>query len=153
VRRYDLLLLLLCAAWLAAGCASVVGNGGSPAGPTGPTLFSLTVSPASASVPGATTQQFSARGSGGIAHCHCYLSQQLRQVAQVIAVRSALGLRRQIFFCSAGGFDTHSDQLPQHVKLMSDLSPSMNSFYEATQELGVANKVTTFTLSEFSRTL
>jgi uncharacterized protein (DUF1501 family) len=81
------------------------------------------------------------------------LSQQLRQVAQVIAVRSALGLGRQIFFCSAGGFDTHSDQLPQHVKLMSDLSPSMNSFDEATQELGVANKVTTFTLSEFSRTL
>ena len=82
-----------------------------------------------------------------------YLSQQLRQVAQVIAVRSALGLGRQIFFCSAGGFDTHSDQLPQHVKLMSDLSQSMNSFYEATQELGVANDVTTFTLSEFSRTL
>ena len=82
-----------------------------------------------------------------------YLAQQLRQVAQVIAARSALGMSRQIFFCSTGGFDTHSDQLPQHVKLMSNLSQSMSTFYQATQELGVANQVTTFTLSEFSRTL
>ncbi|MGB2627779.1 MAG: DUF1501 domain-containing protein [Candidatus Acidiferrum sp.] len=82
-----------------------------------------------------------------------YLSQQLNQVAKVIAARSVLGVGRQIFFCSTGGFDTHSDQLPQHVKLMSDLSQSMNSFYQATQELGVVNNVTTFTLSEFNRTL
>ena len=82
-----------------------------------------------------------------------YLSQQLKQVAQVIAVRSTLGMGRQIFFCSTGGFDTHSDQLAQQVKLLADISQSMNSFYQATQELGVANNVTTFTLSEFSRTL
>ncbi len=82
-----------------------------------------------------------------------YLAQQLRQVAQVIAARSALGMGRQIFFCSTGGFDTHSDQLTQHIKLMSNLSQSMATFYQATQELGVANQVTTFTLSEFSRTL
>ena len=81
------------------------------------------------------------------------LAQQLRQVAQVIAARSALGMGRQIFFCSTGGFDTHADQLPQHVSLMSNLSQSMAAFYQATQELGVADKVTTFTLSEFSRTL
>ncbi len=82
-----------------------------------------------------------------------YLSQQLRQVAQVIAARSALGMGRQIFFCSTGGFDTHSDQLAQQVKLLSDISQSMSSFYQATQELGVANNVTAFTLSEFNRTL
>jgi uncharacterized protein (DUF1501 family) len=82
-----------------------------------------------------------------------YLSQQLKQVAEVIAARSALGMGRQIFFCSTGGFDTHSDQLPQQVKLLSDISQSMSSFYQATQELGVSNNVTTFTLSEFSRTL
>lgn len=82
-----------------------------------------------------------------------YLSQQLKQVAQVIAARSALGLGRQIFFCSTGGFDTHSDQLPQQIKLLSDISQSMSAFYQATQELGVANNVTTFTLSEFGRTL
>jgi uncharacterized protein (DUF1501 family) len=82
-----------------------------------------------------------------------YLAQQLQQVAQVIAARSALGMGRQIFFCSYGGFDTHSDQLVQQVQLMTQLSQGMSAFYEATQELGVTNNVTTFTLSEFSRTL
>ena len=82
-----------------------------------------------------------------------YLAQQLKQVAQVISVRSALGIGRQIFFCSYGGFDTHSDQLAQQVQLLTTVSQSMSAFYQATQELGVANNVTTFTLSEFSRTL
>jgi len=82
-----------------------------------------------------------------------YLGQQLKQVAQVIATRSALGMGRQIFFCSYGGFDTHSDQLPQQIDLLSKLSQSLSAFYQATQELGVTNQVTTFTLSEFSRTL
>jgi len=82
-----------------------------------------------------------------------YLGQQLQQVAQVIATRSALGMGRQIFFCSYGGFDTHSDQLPQQIDLLSKLSQAMSAFYQATQELGVTNQVTTFTLSEFARTL
>ena len=82
-----------------------------------------------------------------------FLGQQLQQVAQVIAIRSALGVGRQIFFCAVGGFDTHADQLPQHVQLLSTVSQGMSAFYQATQELGVANQVTTFTLSEFSRTL
>jgi uncharacterized protein (DUF1501 family) len=82
-----------------------------------------------------------------------YLAQQLRQVAQVIAARSALGVSRPIFFCSYGGFDTHSDQLTQQVQLLTIISQSMSAFYRATQELGVANNITTFTLSEFGRTL
>jgi len=81
------------------------------------------------------------------------LASQLQQVAQVIAVRSALGIGRQIFFCSQGGYDTHSDQLGTQVGLYGQLSAAMSAFYSATQELGVANNVTTFTLSEFSRTL
>jgi uncharacterized protein (DUF1501 family) len=80
------------------------------------------------------------------------LASQLKQVAQVIAARSTLGVNRQIFFCSLGGFDTHSDQLDVQVGLYSTLGPAMAAFYQATQELGVANGVTTFTLSEFSRT-
>src|SRR5437660_482482 len=82
-----------------------------------------------------------------------YLGQQLQQVAQVIAAQSALGVKRQIFFCASGGFDTHADQLPQQVQLLSTVSQSMSAFYQATQELGVANQVTTFSLSEFRRTL
>lgn len=71
----------------------------------------------------------------------------------MIAVQSALGVKRQIFFCGYGGFDTHADQLPQQVQLLSTVSQSMSAFYLATQELGVAGQVTTFTLSEFGRTL
>lgn len=81
------------------------------------------------------------------------LASQLKQVAQVIATRSALSINRQIFFCSLGGFDTHSDQVASQVRLFTQLSQAMSAFYQATQELGVANNVTTFTLSEFSRTL
>ncbi len=82
-----------------------------------------------------------------------YLGQQLQQVAQVIAARSALGVQRQIFFVSYGGFDTHANQLPQQVQLLTTINQGMAAFYQATQELGVANQVTTFTLSEFARTL
>lgn len=80
------------------------------------------------------------------------LAAQLKQVAQVISARGALGVNRQIFFCSQGGFDTHSDQLNTQVGLYGQVSPAIAAFYQATQELGVANNVTTFTLSEFART-
>jgi uncharacterized protein (DUF1501 family) len=80
------------------------------------------------------------------------LASQLKQVAQVIAARSALNINRQIFFCSIGGFDTHSDQLGTQSTLLTQLSQAMSAFYQATGELGVANSVSTFTLSEFSRT-
>jgi uncharacterized protein (DUF1501 family) len=82
-----------------------------------------------------------------------YLGQQLQQVAQVIAARGALGVKRQLFFCSYGGFDTHADQVTQQVQLLTTVSQSLAAFYQATQELGVANQVTSFTLSEFGRTL
>lgn len=80
------------------------------------------------------------------------LANQLKQVAQIISVRSALGLQRQIFFVSTGGFDTHSDQLNAHDSLYTQLSQAMNAFYQATVEIGAASQVTAFTLSDFSRT-
>jgi uncharacterized protein (DUF1501 family) len=80
------------------------------------------------------------------------LGGQLQQVAQIIQVRSALGLPRQIFFVSSGGFDTHSDQLVQQTSLYQELSQSMNAFYQATVEIGIEPQVTTFTLSDFGRT-
>jgi len=82
-----------------------------------------------------------------------FLASQLKQVAQVIAARSALNIRRQVFFCSIGGFDTHSDQLAAQAGLLTQLSQAMAAFYQTTKELGIANNVTAFTLSEFSRTL
>ena len=60
----------------------------------------------------------------------------------MIGIRSALGMRRQIYFVAAGGFDTHGNQLVAHAGLLADLSRSMGAFYNATVELGVANQVT-----------
>lgn len=81
------------------------------------------------------------------------IAQQLKQVAQIIGVQNNLGVKRQIFFCSAGGYDTHSDQLNIQQILLSQVGPAMSAFYQATQELSMARNVTTFTLSDFSRTL
>ena len=80
------------------------------------------------------------------------LGAQLEQVAQIIQVQAELGMRRQIFFCSLGGFDTHTNELLAHNNLYPQLSPALAAFYEATQELGMAQNVTTFTESDFSRT-
>lgn len=81
------------------------------------------------------------------------IGSQLKQVAQIIQVRSALGLHRQIFFVSLGGFDTHGGQLATQDTLLSQLSPALNAFYLATKEMTVDSQVTTFTESDFGRTL
>lgn len=80
------------------------------------------------------------------------IGNQLKQVAQILKVRSALSLNRQVFFCSLGGFDTHSGQIATQQTLFSQLSPAMLAFYNATVELNLAQNVTTFTMSDFSRT-
>ena len=77
---------------------------------------------------------------------------QLQEVAQIIQVQADLGMSRQIFFCSLGGFDTHTNELATHDNLYPQLSPALAAFYNATQELGMAENVTTFTESDFSRT-
>ena len=81
------------------------------------------------------------------------LASQLATVARLISVRQALGHRRQIFFCAAGGYDTHGNQLGTHNGLLQSLSAALAAFYQATVELGVASDVTTFTASDFGRTL
>jgi len=80
------------------------------------------------------------------------LGNQLREVARLIRVRSQLGPGRQVFFCSSGGFDTHSAQMGMHANLLRDLSQSLSAFAYATLDLGLAGHVTTFTQSEFNRT-
>ena len=81
------------------------------------------------------------------------LGRQLQQVAQLVKLRSSTGMSRQVFFCSLGGFDTHGSQSWQHWDLLRQLSEALAAFYTATGELGVADKVTSFTLSDFGRTL
>lgn len=81
------------------------------------------------------------------------IGRQLLQVAQILQLRSQIGLSRQIFFCSLGGFDTHSAQSWGQWDLLKQISAGVLSLYNATEELGIADKVTTFTESEFGRTL
>jgi uncharacterized protein (DUF1501 family) len=81
------------------------------------------------------------------------LGQQLQQVAQIIRLRGATGMSRQVFFCSLGGFDTHSGQSWAQWDLLRQVSEAMAAFYSATQEMGVADQVTSFTESDFGRTL
>ena len=81
------------------------------------------------------------------------LAAQLKQVAQLIQIRQSLGVTRQIFFCTLGSFDTHTDQTGAQALLLQQLGDAMASFYNATGELGLTNNVTTFTMSEFSRAL
>ncbi len=70
-----------------------------------------------------------------------------------MSVRNQLGLTRQIFFCLLDGFDTHSLQVETQTPLLQQLSQAVLAFYQATQELGIDGSVTTFTASEFGRTL
>ena len=81
------------------------------------------------------------------------IADQLLQVAKLIEARQTTGLRRQIFFVSQGGYDTHNAQATTMQTLLGQLSPALKAFYDATVQLGVANQVTTFTLSDFGRTM
>lgn len=99
------------------------------------------------------------------------LAAQLRSVAMMIAARQTLGVKRQIFLVGISGFDTHSDQYDtttstkkpgsgepailygKHADLLEQLDDALKAFYDTTVELGVQNNVTTFTASDFGRTL
>jgi uncharacterized protein (DUF1501 family) len=82
-----------------------------------------------------------------------YLGQQLYGVARIMGLRQVLGVSRQVFFVSMGGFDTHSGQDWQHWNILQQLDQSLSAFYTATQEMLIPDAVTTFTASEFGRTL
>jgi len=81
------------------------------------------------------------------------LGTQLQTVARLIAVRDELEMQRQIFFVAAGGFDSHDNQNEDQPGLLGGVSDAIAAFYAATAELGVAEQVTTFTQSDFGRTL
>jgi uncharacterized protein (DUF1501 family) len=80
------------------------------------------------------------------------IAQQLLQVAKLIEARGETGARRQVFFVALGGFDTHSNQLGILTGLLGQLSGALRAFDDAMSQLGIADNVTTFTLSDFGRT-
>ncbi|MEM7272262.1 MAG: DUF1501 domain-containing protein [Actinomycetota bacterium] len=79
---------------------------------------------------------------------------QMEIVARLIAAgKNVLGLKRQVFFVGLGGFDNHSRLMADHLPLLQALDLGLAGFHEATTALGVADRVTTFTASDFGRSL
>lgn len=122
--------------------------------PTGPWTWNT---PFPTTIPGTTTTST--------------LSAQLKMIARLIAARSAFGVKRQIFFCSVGGYDTHTSQVlvngvddpvntnGAHYRLLAEINASVFAFQRAMEQLQTATNplpagsVTAFTASDFSRTL
>ena len=82
------------------------------------------------------------------------LAQQLQVVARMIdaGISGATGVRRQVFFVSLGGFDTHDDQNRIHADLMARLNHALGYFDSTLGAMGARNNVTLFTASDFGRT-
>jgi uncharacterized protein (DUF1501 family) len=116
-------------------------------------------------LPGIYSTAVQANGLGGFPNTA--LGAQLKMIARLIAARgpAAFNMNRQIFFCGVGGYDTHTSQVlvngvndpvnpnGAHYKLLDEASSCMFAFQRAMEQLGVSDKVTTFTASDFSRTL
>ncbi len=81
------------------------------------------------------------------------LGRQLKTVAQLIKMRASQGPGRQVYFVAQGGFDTHGGQSYQQFDMLRQVSAAMAAFYTAMQEINAGNQVTSFTLSDFGRTL
>jgi len=81
------------------------------------------------------------------------LADQLKIVARLISVSQDLGAKRQVFFVTLGGFDLHDNLNAQHPVLLGRVANAMRAFYDNTVELGIADRVTAFTGSDFGRTL
>ena len=81
------------------------------------------------------------------------LAKQLHLVARLIASREQLGMQKQVFFVLMGGWDTHSDQLDRQPDLMTDLNEAVGAFQQTIDGLSLEQSVTSFTASDFGRTL
>ncbi len=81
------------------------------------------------------------------------LADSLQTVARIIGGRSSLGVNRQIFYVQLGSFDTHDGQAPTHARLLTQLGQALEYFDGLMNDAGLGNQVTTFTASDFGRTL
>lgn len=84
---------------------------------------------------------------------HNGFADQLKLVARMIGAAPRLGVRRQVFMVALGDFDNHNNMATHHPVLMAKLGEALSAFFAATVELGVSDSVTTFTASEFGRSL
>ena len=82
-----------------------------------------------------------------------YFSLGLKQIARVIAARDAFGQTRQTFFIQVGGWDHHDGVLNNQAAMFPWVDDGLRSFRDALVEIGEFDNVTTFTISDFGRTL
>ena len=80
-------------------------------------------------------------------------AKQMLAIAKVIEARSSLGASRQVFLATLGSFDTHTDEVNRQQSLLADLDAGLTAFHGAMADIGAGSSVTSFTLSDFSRTL
>ena len=81
------------------------------------------------------------------------IGNQLKTVTQLIKLRASQGPGRQVYFVSQGGFDTHGGQAYQQFDMLRQVSGAVGAFQTALAEIGAAQQVTSFTMSDFGRTL
>src|SRR3984957_7420595 len=81
------------------------------------------------------------------------LATSMQTVARIIAGRAQLGVTRQIFYVQLGSFDTHNNQAAQHAQLLTQLGSAFEYFDGLMVGMGLGNNVTSFTISDFGRTL
>jgi uncharacterized protein (DUF1501 family) len=81
------------------------------------------------------------------------LGLQLKQVARLIKSKDSLNISRQVFYVQVGSFDTHTTQITGQANLLTSVSQAMRSFWDELVVQGNQNNVTTFTLSDFNRTM
>lgn len=107
----------------------------------------------SAPVPALPSAALAVPGGGSLVLQNDSLARQLRVVAQMVAAAPGLGMRRQVFMVSLGGFDSHARQLFNQPMLMARVAQSVNWFLSALQGMNMLNKVVLFSASDFGRAL
>ncbi len=117
------------------------------------TSSALRTAMAATAVPALPTGSISVASGGSITLSSESLAQQLRNVAQMVAAASSLGMQRQVFMVNIGGFDTHANQNRDQPFLMARVAQAVGWFFTALDGLGLSNNVTLFTASDFGRTL
>lgn len=99
------------------------------------------------------SEQLSTDPTLTVAFPNTILGNQLRQVAKIMKFRAPLNMSRQIFFVQLPGFDTHGNQITNQTALFTQLSQALKAFYDETVAQGISGQVTSFTMSDFNRTL
>ncbi|PXW97964.1 uncharacterized protein (DUF1501 family) [Sphaerotilus hippei] len=117
------------------------------------TAATLRTALSSTAVPALPTSAIALPSGGTLNLSQDDLARQLRIVAQMIGAGPAMGMRRQVFMVSIGGFDTHAFQWRDQPLLMSRVAHSVDWFLRTLQGIGLFDNTLLFTASDFGRTL